>query len=634
MPPKKSTGLGRPAPAAAPSEGIEALLVPLGIFVALALPHAFYSSFSPGLLRDSKLLATAAGGTLALAGLIVTALRRPQGLPSADGSPLPRAVVLLLAATLGLAVLSGLLNAHRVDPLASAAVLAPLVLAVAGASKAGEACAPRALGLLAIAGAFTGLLAALQRFPGIFRVLEIPAVEPRFHAAALIGNPGDVAAALVFPALLLWMRVAGAASLRRRLVAGAGLFLVLLGLGVAEAIAPLLAFFAGWALHLLMDLRARWKPFAAGLVLVAAVLGVTGAGRRAFVKADQLARGQMAKATTQRDIGFFAAAEMIRARPLLGVGPGAFENAFVPARIRAEERTGRRLVHSSDAAHFENAHCDPLTLAAECGLPAALLALGSAGVLATGLARASRRERAEGARLPVSAEELLVLLSAFGVLSIASFPLRLAVVSGPFGYVAGLAFRRVSGSGAPPGPRKSAAVPVVAILSLLLVGMTATAGLRFWAGWLQADGESRLRGAGLLEGGDRSEMNDSARRQLRRALDLRSRSATGWMALGSSYRLERDWENAFLAYLRSLSIEERAETDFNLALVASQGSPEVRAKAFQFWRRSIWILPRLIWALPPAVDAASMKQSIRDAEIRLREGGRPPDLPDGLAPKL
>jgi len=632
MSPKKSPPSGRPASVAAPREGIEALLVPLGVFVALALPHVVYSSFSPELLRDSKLLATAAGGALALAGLVVTALRRPTDLPSAGGVFLSIAVVLLLAAVLGLAILSGLANASRVDPMTSAAVLVPLALAVAGASKAGEACAPRALGLLAIAGAFTGLLAALQRFAEIFRILEIPAVEPRFLAAGLIGNPGDVAAALVFPALVLWMRVASA-SLRPRLVAVAGLAFVLAGLGATEAIAPLLAFVAGWALHALLDIRARWKPFAAVLVLVAASIGVTGAGQRALVKAGQIARGQLAKATTQRDIGFFAAAEMIRAHPLLGVGPGAFENAFVPARIRAEERIGRRLVHSSDSAHFENAHCDPLTLAAECGLPAALLALGAAGALAAGLARAASRERAESARPGVPSEELVVLLTAFGILSLASFPLRLAVVSGPFGYVAGLAVRRVSGLGAPTGRRKAAA-SAVPILALLLVAMAAAVGLRFQAEWLQADGESRLRGAGLLEGRDRSEMNDSARHQLRRALDLRSRSATGWMALGSSYRLERDWENAFLAYLKSLSIEERAETDFNLALVASQGSPEARAKAFRFWRRSIWILPRLLWALPPAVDADAMKESIREAEVRLREGGKAPDLPDGLAPKL
>jgi tetratricopeptide (TPR) repeat protein len=251
-----------------------------------------------------------------------------------------------------------------------------------------------------------------------------------------------------------------------------------------------------------------------------------------------------------------------------------------------------------------------------------------------GLVRAARRERAERRSLPVPAENLVALLSAFALLSLASFPLRLAVASGPFGYVAGLALRRVAGGCVLAGMRRRTGVPPAALLALLAAGTTAAVGLRIAAGWMQADGESLLRGAGLLDGGERSEMNDAARRRLRSALDLRTRSASTWIALGSSYRLERDWENAFLAYLKSLSIEERAETDFNLALVASQGRAEARAKALQFWRRSIWILPRLLDALPPAVDAEAMKESIRDAETRLREGGKPPDLPDGLAPKL
>ena len=101
----------------------------------------------------------------------------------------------------------------------------------------------------------------------------------------------------------------------------------------------------------------------------------SGGARRAVEKAAQLRHGNVAAATTQRDIGILAAREMIRARPLVGVGPGGFSNAFVPARIAAEERVSRRLVHLSDSAHFDNAHSEPLTLAAECGLPAAAAAV-------------------------------------------------------------------------------------------------------------------------------------------------------------------------------------------------------------------------------------------------------------------
>jgi hypothetical protein len=54
----------------------------------------------------------------------------------------------------------------------------------------------------------------------------------------------------------------------------------------------------------------------------------------------------------------------------------------------------------------------------------------------------------------------------------------------------------------------------------------------------------------------------------------------------------------------------------------------------EFWRRAIWIFPRLLDALPLDADSEAMKRSLDDAEARLRAGGKPPDLPDGLAPKL
>ena len=630
MPPRKTTGAGRSAATAAPREGMEAFLVPLGVFAALALPHLVHTTLSSDLLRDSKLLVLSVGAAVALAGLALGSLRSPAASPFLSGG-WSRPLLLFVAGALALAFVSGVLNSTRVDPLTAAAVLAPIALGVVGASPPGEACARRALGLLAAAGAFTGLLAGLQRFPGVLRFLPIEAEEPRFLAAALIGNPGDVAAALVFPALILWMRVAAPGPFAARLVPGAGLALVLLGLGATESVGPLAAFAAAWALHTVLDLRRRWKAFAGILVVAALSLGLTGAGRRAVVKAVQLARGETARATTQRDIGVLAAFEMVRARPLFGVGPGAYENAFIPARLAAEERVGRRLVHLSGAAHFENAHSDPLTLAAECGLPTALLSLGAFVGLLAGLARARGQERAATARPTIPAEELLVLLAAFGVLSLGGFPLRLAVASGPFGFVAGLSLRRLGGTAPAATPRRALRSVLFTALAAFLLAVT---GIRFAAGWLQARGESELRGAGLLEGTGRAEMNDSARRRLRSALDLRSKCATAWIALGSTWRLDRDWERAFLAYARSLSIEERAETDFNLGLVAAQGSPEGRAKAVEFWRRAIWIFPRLLEALPLDADAEAMKRSLDEAEARLRAGGKPPDLPDGLAPRL
>ena len=624
--PKKTTAV--PAAAAPQPDGIEALLLPLGLLLALVLPFVVWLADSPEQLREVKLALQALGATTALAGLSFGALRRRPLPELADLSPAGRLGAAALAAALGLALVSGLTNLSRVDPLTAAAVLSPLALLLAGASRAGEAAAPRVLSGLMIAGAATGLLAGAQRYLGILRILPMEAPEPRFLAAALIGNPGDVAAALLFPAILLWVRVTSVADPRSRFVAAAGLAACLLGLGATEAIAPLGAFAAAVLLHTLRDVRARWRPFVAAVVLVAAAAGVTGAGRRALVKLNQLRRGQTARASTQRDIGVLAALEMIRARPLFGVGPGAFSNAFVPARLRAEERTGRYLIHHSGYAHFDNAHSEPLTLAAENGLPSALLSLAALGAVAAGLLRlppgdAARRPSA------VSPDTLLALLVSFAVLSLGSFPLRLALSAGPAAFAAGLAFRELSGAARTDRAPSSRLAALLGVLALLTLGAS---GLRFAAVSLQADGELRLQATDTFEGAERSDLNDSARRQLKRALALRPMSASGWIALGSTYREDRDWENAYRAYVRSLSIEERTETDFNIGLVVLNGpAPE---KATLFFRRALWILPRLADSLPPSVDAEALTRENRLASQKLGAGGRPPELPDGLTPGI
>jgi O-antigen ligase len=624
--PKKRTAT---VAAASPGSGAGAFLVPLGLLVGLVLPFFVWLADSPEQLRDVKLALQALGAATALVGLALEALRRSPLPAGRDLRPAARLAGAALAGALLLALVSGAANLSRVDPLTAAAVLSPLALVLAGASRAGEAAAERVFAGLMIAGAATGLLAGAQRFLGILRILPMEAPEPRFLAAALIGNPGDVAAALLLPAVLLWVRITAASGLRRRLVAAAGLAACLVGLGATEAIAPLGAFAAAVLLHTLLDLRARWRPFLAAALLLVAAAGATGAGRRALVKLEQLRRGEAARASTQRDIGVLAALEMIRARPLLGVGPGAFSNAFVPARLRAEERTGRTLIHRSGYAHFDNAHSEPLTLAAENGLPAALLSLAALAAVAGGLLGRRREERGTPEPAAAAPDTLLALLAGFAVLSLAAFPLRLALSVGPAAFVFGLAVRPPARSAPPergPSPRLAALLGVLALLTLV------TAGVRFAAVSLQADGELRLQATETYQGAERSDLNDSARRQLKRALALRPMGASGWIALGSTYREDRDWENAFLAYVRSLSIEERAETDFNIGLVVLAGpNPE---KAIPFFRRALWILPRLADSLPPAVDADALARENRETAGRLRQGARPPELPDGLTPGL
>ncbi len=627
MPKKPSSRAAVADAPTAPTPG--ELLVTLGLVFSLALSFFLWLADSPEQLRDGKLAFQAAGAAAALLGLALVARRRNPLPRFHELSPIARTGLAALGGALALALASALANTSRVDPLTSVAVLAPLALVVAGASAPGAAAAPRVFVSLMAVGAATGLMAAAQRFLGVLRIIRMDTPEPRFQAAALIGNPGDVGAALVAPAVLLWIGLTSATGVRTRLLYGVGLGAALVGLGATEAIAPLGAVAAAVLLHTLLDLKRRWRLFVGAALLLVAVAAGTGAGRRVLMKLEQLRSGEVATASTQRDIGILSAIEMIRTRPLLGVGPGAFENAFIPARLRAEERVGRRFRHDSGLAHFDNAHNEVLTLAAENGLPAAALSLVLLGTIAAGLLVVSVR-KADGSGIgDVPPDTLLALLASFAVLSIASFPLRLALSVGPVAYALGLSVRM---GRRPAEPTPSAAPRLAVALGLVAVLLFGTAAVRLSAVSLQADGELRLQATPVFQGAARSELNDSARRQLKRALALRPMSPTGWIALGSTYRIDEEWENAFLAYTRSLSIEERGETDFNLGLVVLAGThPE---KAVAFFRRGVWILPALTKMLPPVVDRAALQSSIDEAAAALPKGGRTPDLPDGLTPKL
>jgi len=604
-----------------PAESVESrakapALVFLGILGALTLPFLVFSTASSEALRETKLLAQALGAALAMLGLA-----RKGALPALGRGRAARVAVFGLFATLALALLSALANADVVDPFTAAAILSPLALLLAGASGPGARVSPAAATALMTAGAATGALAALQRWAGLFQMpLEVP--EPRFLAAGLIGNAGDVGMALVVPALLLFARTAEpGAPARARSLAALGLLAVLLGLLATEAVAPALAFGGGAAAFVALDFRRRFPALL--VFLVAALLAIpTGAGRRFLLKVNEFRRGDLASATTQRDIGLLAGREMVRARPLLGTGPGAFSNRFVSARLAAEERTRRHLVHRSGSAHFENAHSEPVTLGAETGLPAALAAMAAACALLVGLL--ARRRRAPDAVGRASTDALFASLLAIALLSLADFPFRIAVASGPAAFLAGVALRRVEGDEERPDVSARGGRAFLAALAVFLVAL---ATVRSLATFAQADGESLLRGAASAPEDarfERSELLSAANASLARAVTLRPRSATALLAWGSVQSLRGEHELAYALYARSVRLEERAESDLNLGRAASALGREQEARAL--FVRSVWIQPRLLYALPPG-ERDAVAAAVAAAEEGLKHGGRVPPAP-------
>lgn len=608
--------MARPVPLSpetpAPGGDAGGRLAPAGIVLALVLPFLVFSVASSDALRESKLLVQALGASLALVGLARGVL-----FPAPGRTPAARLILFGLGAALFLALLSAFANARVVDPLAIAAVLSPLALLFLGTSDAGARIAPAALAILMAAGAFTGALAALQRWAGLFR-MPLDSPEPRFLAAGLIGNAGDVGMALVAPALLLFAFGAAPGAARTRALAALGLLCALAGLLATEAVGPALAFGAGAFLYVALDFPKRRTALFA--LLGAAVLaGATGSGRRVILKLDQLRRGEVGAATTQRDIGLFAAREMVRLRPVLGAGPGAFSNRFVPARLAAEERIGRRLVHRSGSAHFDNAHSDPVTLAAEVGVPAAGAACVAALALFAGLL--SRRRIGDGPEGPATD---LLLASLFGVafLALGDFPLRIAVASGPAAFLSGLALRRIDpASTSRPFPGLRAALGACALVLAALAAARALGTIE------QAEGEILLRDAASAPdeaAPERAELLSAADARLGRAVALRPRSATAVLAWGSVKALRGEPERAYELYARSAGLEERAESDLNLGRAAAAlGRPD---EARALFARSVWIQPRLLDALPPG-ERDGAASAVRRAEEGLARGGGVPPLP-------
>ena len=167
--------------------------------------------------------------------------------------------------------------------------------------------APRRVALMA-AGAATGALAALQRWAGLFR-LPLRPRSPGFFAAGLIGNAGDVGMALVIPAVLLFARAAEPRRESADESAAAALGLSRRSSGSSRPSRSRRRSRSAGAPRSFVALDFRRRSLALSALVAAAFLAIaTGAGRRVLVKLDELRRGDLASATTQRDIGLLAGA--------------------------------------------------------------------------------------------------------------------------------------------------------------------------------------------------------------------------------------------------------------------------------------------------------------------------------------
>ncbi len=301
--------------------------------------------------------------------------------------------------------------------------------------------------------AVLGLLGILQ-FHGIWQPLPLANLVPgtRLAVTSLAGNPGDLGACLVLPCLV------AQAVLHRRLRAGEGwgspgvwgtalaLAISVYALFLTQTFAALTALLAGSVLLwvFLLPRRRAAALLAAGVVTAALLVAVVPPLRARFVeKAAAAARGDLNKVLTGRLDGWRAALWMLSEHPLTGVGHGAYQPEFVPAKLALLAR-GVRFFPDQNLVVFANAHNEYLEAGAEWGIPG-LLALGWGLSVLLGALRRGHGEPEDRALAWAG-------VAALAALALVDFPFRIALVAFP----ALLFLSWVLGRGRPARPEEEA----------------------------------------------------------------------------------------------------------------------------------------------------------------------------------
>jgi O-antigen ligase len=429
------------AQAAPPPEPSEPATTAAAAVLALILVAAWFAvdTGADASFDAPKRLATLAGAAIAAA-----AAFHPWRRESAAAPALSRGrrivLVLALAALLG-AVVSALLSARRAPALDTLRVILLTALFLPlGASRVLAKRGPALAGLFVGCAAASGIVSLLQA-RGSFQPFRLVTAGHRENTTAFVGAIGLLAVALVLAALI----ALGAAITATRPALRVGAVLALAGIAAGLAANQNLTAFtalAAGSAALLVCLRRRRAllPLLALGILVAAAFALYSPLRRRATEAVAAVRaGDWDRLTTYRLGPWNAGLEMVRERPLTGVGPGNFSAEFVGARLSSELRTKRRYANPLLTSTYGEAHSEYLQAFSDIGIPAGACAI-AAGLLLLGAA--ARRAFATG-RADPEAAILFALLAAGATAALTWFPLQRPVTAVPLLLAAGRAWRRL-----------------------------------------------------------------------------------------------------------------------------------------------------------------------------------------------
>lgn len=500
---------------------------------------------------------------------------------------------------------------------------------------------------LLIPAAVLAVIAILQAH-GLWQPFEFAVIAgaSRLGITATAGNPGDLGAYLVLPALLGQWQLARES--RWRWATAGALVLILYALARTQTLAALAALgLASLVLWAGLVPRRRRLPLLAA-VLVAALVPLAFAPLRVRVvqKAEQALAGDWNAVLTGRLDGWRAAAHMLAEHPLAGVGHGAYRPEFVPAKLALLER-GTPFLSAPLQVVFANAHNEFLEAGAEWGLPGLLALLWGLGVLLAAARRACCVGRPWSAPADPEPEPLdragpLIAagLTALAVLALAHFPFRLALTAFPALLFLAWVLRRAEEAApaeqadAPTRPAPDAAVgagpglglnrglawAALAVLILALGFQTVRLRDRLLASSLLRGAETRTLAAAAT-GRIASTLLQENLLDLERAARLDPSEVGVPLARGSQFLLMRRADAAIESYEHALALEPRPEIYLNRGrarLLAGQA-----AAAGEDFARAAKLDPALRIPQPAAIPVLPTPPTTPPPLIPFLEGGSP-----------
>ena len=331
----------------------------------------------------------------------------PRQLP--QRSRMQSAVAILVGFAIFGAIIAALASPRRAISLDATRALILFALCLPlGASRALEG--KRGVKILAVfivASTINAVISIVQTL-GVFQPLSIERIAGRVTSVGLIGNEGylGLLMALGAAASLSTARFASSPRIRKACWAASGTMLIALAatsnitgwIALAIGVVPL-----GWNLVMTRQFSSRPAAIAIAVLLVA-IIATPGARARVISLVRQGRTRDWDSLLSYRLGAWAAAIDMMGERPILGFGPGTFGAEFVPHRLNAELRWGRRLVNPESSSFYAQAHCDYLQGFAEMGIPAGLAADAALATLIFGLVQAARRRPVR-----ISHEALLLL---------------------------------------------------------------------------------------------------------------------------------------------------------------------------------------------------------------------------------